>query len=108
MRDAEIIKSQQRMADAVNFNMQQTARTISRLGARLTALERLLFGHRLSLVRMALLCLISPSSVIESLNVAERKILKQLHEDAKAKYEAAQKAKAEPSLILPKGGLVKV
>lgn len=108
MRDAEIMRSQQQMADAVNFNMMQTARTISRIGARLTALERLLFGHRLSLLRMALLCLISPQSVIDSLNIAERKILQQLQEDAKAKFEKKQAEEQKPNLLLPKGGLVKV
>lgn len=108
MRDAEIIRSQQEMADAVNYNMAQTARMLSRITARLTALERLLFGHRLSLLRMGLLCLISPSSVIDSLNAAEKKILKQLHSEARVKFDESQKEQAKPNLILPKGGLTKV
>lgn len=108
MRDVEIIESQQRMADAVNYNMAQTAHTLSRVGARLTAIERILFGHRLSLIRMAILCILSPKSVIDALNKAERDILNQLQSDIDAKRAVAKEAKRAPSLILPKGGLAKV
>lgn len=107
MRDEQIMRAHSEMAQAMNYNMAQTAQTISRIGARLTAFERMFFGHRLSMFRMMLLCLLSPKSVIHGLNALEKEILKQLHADAKAKMESNQKRTPPPSILLPKGGLVK-
>lgn len=94
MRDAEILGLQRDLSDSVAQN-----------AVHLMALETVLFGHRLSLLRCLMLCLINPRRVIIEINRTEKRLMKQIH-SAVSKERLDPLKSQKQSLLLPKGGLV--
>lgn len=95
MRDGVILEGFQRITDAIQMDLAQLTRANAMLRTRVDALEAVLTGSRLALVKMAILQLISPKWAA--------RVIQARHSDQIEKFNRIRKdaAEARPKVVNP-------